>query len=164
MKHLLLLSMAILFTMNAKSQSANPQVISSAGNTINNGTYSVSWTLGETVIATISNSNYTLTQGFHQSSYTIVDVKDITKNAKDIKVYPNPTIDEINIDWDNYTQNGSYYAILDMQGKLIDKKEIQLQKEKVNMAELATGSYFLKIFDKSNAEIKTIKIQKVSLK
>lgn len=164
MKQLFLFTIAILFALNTKSQTANPHVISSAGNTINNGTYSVSWTLGETVIATISNSNYTLTQGFHQSSYTIVDIKDISKQAKDIKVYPNPTTDEINIEWENFNQNGSYYTIIDMQGKFIDKKEIQTQKEKVNMSELATGSYFLKILDKTNSEIKTMKIQKVSVK
>lgn len=164
MKNLFLFTIAILLTFNANSQSANPQVISAAGNTISNASYSVSWTLGETVIATISNSNYTLTQGFHQSSYTIVDVKDITKNAKNINVYPNPTTDEITIEWNDYNQNGSYFAILDMQGKIIDKKEIQTKKDKVNMSELATGSYFLKILDKNNSEIKTMKIQKVSVK
>ena len=41
-------------------------VISSAGKTTINGNYNVSWTVGETVINTLSAGGTILTQGFHQ--------------------------------------------------------------------------------------------------
>ena len=62
------LAFLFLLSYNGLSQS----VISSAGSSNSAGDYIISWTIGETAIATISSSSTTLTQGFHQP--LLVDV------------------------------------------------------------------------------------------
>lgn len=75
-------------------QLASPEVICTAGayNVIENS-IQVSWTLGEIMTETFSNSTYTYTQGFQQESYSIeikpekVDYKDF---FTEISYFPNP--------------------------------------------------------------------------
>ncbi len=55
-----------LFTFHVNAQSITPFVIASTGGFGSNGNMSVSWTIGEPIIPTISNSVNFITQGFHQ--------------------------------------------------------------------------------------------------
>ncbi len=67
MKKILIITSYLLFaasTINA--QSLERQVISSAGNTLTNGTVTIDFTLGELVVTTITDGTTTLTQGFQQ--------------------------------------------------------------------------------------------------
>ena len=50
------------------------EVISSAGAAFENSTGSISFTMGECITSTLSTTSYILTQGFHQTKLTIVDI------------------------------------------------------------------------------------------
>jgi hypothetical protein len=50
----------------SQAQSIERQVLASTGTTITNGTISLDYTLGETIVGEKSNSTIVLTQGFHQ--------------------------------------------------------------------------------------------------
>lgn len=67
MKKLALLGFVLLVLGLARAQETN-WVVSSSGSHSDNGTYHLSWTLGETIVHTASSgaSASTLTQGFHQ--------------------------------------------------------------------------------------------------
>jgi hypothetical protein len=67
MKKIIILLFSVIFLGSLQAQVTNEQqVISSAGNYSEAGGLSLSWTLGETVIATFENGNLILTQGFQQ--------------------------------------------------------------------------------------------------
>ena len=67
MKKIIILLFSVFFLVSVHAQITNEQqVISNGGNYSEAGGMSLSWTLGETVIATFENSGMVLTQGFQQ--------------------------------------------------------------------------------------------------
>jgi len=56
----------VLVCFSAYSQSSNPEIHSSAGESFQTNNVRIDWTLGEIAVSTISNSNIRVTQGFHQ--------------------------------------------------------------------------------------------------
>lgn len=72
MKRFMLISFLSCLVSVSRSQTLSPKVISTAGNEYKASTISWSWTMGETVIPTIQNSNNILTQGFQQPEVEII--------------------------------------------------------------------------------------------
>jgi len=67
MKKILILLFSVCFMLGAMAQvSMDQQVYSSGGDYAENADFSLSWTLGETVIATFGAGDVVLTQGFQQ--------------------------------------------------------------------------------------------------
>jgi hypothetical protein len=76
----------------SKAQSLSPTVIATAGSYSSVGGTSLSSTVGEPVIQTLSQSNTILTQGFQQPNDVVNGLLDIEKEANgSFSVYPNPT-------------------------------------------------------------------------
>ena len=85
------ISLAQINTIN------NPEVISSAGNTMQADGYILCSTLGEVVIETaIGGNEYIFTQGFQQQnnvSISIIQNSDLNNTC----VFPNPTTNDVEI-------------------------------------------------------------------
>ncbi len=79
----------------------------------------------------------------HGNTKIPTGVEDITFN--DIKIYPNPFNDYINIDFYNHI---SLIEIFDATGNLILKSKII--KKTINLNNLSTGTYIVKITDSKN--------------
>ena len=77
----------------------SPTVIASAGNYSEAGGISLSWTLGEVAVTTLTQGDIVLTQGFQQSF-----LKDVGFGVHPINwqiaAYPNPVVDELRIQFD----------------------------------------------------------------
>lgn len=61
----------------------------------------------------------------------------------DIRVYPNPTADVVNIDW-RETTNGTA-DLFDRSGKRIIQRQIQSGNQQIDLQNLAPGAYILRI-------------------
>ncbi len=72
----------------AISQTASPELISSLGDSFNNTSYQLDWSIGECITTTHTAGDYVLTQGFHQNSYVITAVEDLRADIY-MSVYPN---------------------------------------------------------------------------
>jgi len=143
MKSLLFISfLLIVISFHTKAQ----EVISSGGDYYENADISVSWTIGEPITETISNSSNILTQGFHQSKLTV-----------SISLFPNPTQDFVNLkvgDYANLT-----FQLYSFNGKLIQTNKLFSENTEIKMNSLSASAYFLKIL-KRNKIIKTFQIIK----
>lgn len=147
------------------SQTADPSVVASAGGNYEDADIQVSWTLGETVIATISDGTTTLTQGFHQESYEIIGMEEVVKNENyDVKLFPNPTDNFINCEISNDENiDKIIFRIMDSKGNVINMKEFKDLDDKqfvtkFNLTESAPGEYFIQIMnDEYNKSFKVIK-------
>lgn len=74
--------------------------------------------------------------------FSTTDVRDNTKNKiTKLEVYPNPAMDEINI---NMKDNIYNYRIIDVLGKVIQTGKTQ---GKININDLNTGQYSLEVID-----------------
>lgn len=145
----------------AFSQQISPEVIASAGDHFENDGISLSWTLGEPVISTME-SDYILTQGFHQDFYIITAIDEQELDHISISIYPNPTPDFINIELKKNTDVTEKINIqlLDLNGRLIKEENCEnLEKTiRMNLQYYERAHYLLKI--STRKEVKTYKIIK----
>jgi lysophospholipase L1-like esterase len=75
-------------------------------------------------------------------------------HSNNIKVYPNPAFDVIQLETDNIEKNATY-TITDLSGKLLLKGQIQNGNGKINIARLSKGTYILAIGIEQVKVIKT---------
>jgi hypothetical protein len=146
-------------TFTTHAQSTSPEVIASSGDHFDNGTNSISYTVGEPVILTVSSANNALTQGFHQTSLLVDAVDDVTENSG-ISVFPNPTSNQLTISAEQLGlyENASLY---DASGRLVwiqTESNPPLQST-VDMTSVAPGLYILRLLqsDESSLEFKILK-------
>ena len=147
--------LAIIFT--AKAQQTSPEIISTSGNYDYNANNSISWTIGELVIETESNSNNTLTQGFHQTNYIITDMEDSELDYQ-VSVYPNPTTNHVFVKMNN-TEDFHIY-LYDLNGKMLSHSKNEKQTAQIDMSIFAAASYILRLYNAENQFIRSYKIIK----
>lgn len=126
--------------MGAHSQS----VVGSSGEYSESTGVSVSYTLGEAITETSIGDSVTLTQGFHQSKLFVVGLEELLK--LNVKVFPNPTLDKVNIQMENNPADLSV-EIHDLQGKLISSKALNMGDTRmtISLETLSSGTYLLSI-------------------
>ena len=151
--------------MYGQTQSISPSVISSTGGAISDSATILNWTLGETVIQNIQSGNNYLSQGFHQPYYTVITAVENTTAFFDVKVFPNPSTDILNIIINSDTELPYECFLTDINGKvLFQKKENTGAKQHsftYDISNLATALYFLKITNTEKNISETFKIQKM---
>lgn len=87
-----------------------------------------------------------------------VGVKENSTNNSSIKIYPNPTKDFLNIELDILNNNSTKLQILNSLGQIVSEEKIKDPKSKINLSQLSSGVYTLKIFTEN--DYKTFKIIK----
>ena len=147
-----LFAFIILFTINLFSQ----DVISNQGDSYTDSSASIDFTIGEVVTSTVSNSERTLTQGFHQTNWSFVSIENHVPSYQAV-IYPNPTDEFLNIKASLY-ENISY-LLYDEMGKLILKGNLLSEETALELSPLATGRYSL-ILSNSKENLKTFNIIK----
>lgn len=155
MKKTLLFTLFLLSLMCVKAQ----QAIVSSGETNANTAGSLSWSLGEVVAESgvRAPGQSSLTQGFQQGDLSVLAIKEPKLNNLNIRVLPNPATDYVNLVVDDYTDLS--YQVIDLNGKLLSKEKLQANETRINLTDLASGSFFVTIV-KNKQEIKSYKIIK----
>jgi hypothetical protein len=146
----------------AHSQSISPDVIATAGDFYSNANGSVSWTLGEPMGETYTSANNILTQGFQQP-WDFGTGTNPAANTVDADVFPNPTADVVNLQFDN-TSNGLYaievYNALGQQMSSMQLAVTPSSRATVSLADFANGIYFITVRKVDGTESSTFKITK----
>lgn len=159
MKRCIFVLTTILFALSVSAQ-VKQEVIASAGGYNVNGNLSISWTLGETIIPTFKNGDLILTHGFQQQ-LIITTVEENIDVLVNIKVFPNPASDVLNIQFEQPADQEIVVMILDSQGKLIKREtiEIMMVEKQINLQGFAAGIYFLRLTkDKQTNIYKVVKL------
>ena len=139
------------------SQTNTLQVIGSAGNTATNSNTQLSWTIGEPITNTATNTNSILTQGFNQSVLVITAIDD--NQNSNITISPNPTADFVIISINENDLQNAQYLLHDINGKLVLQNKITDKQTKLSFIELANSTYFVDVVT-NNQKTKTFKIIK----
>ncbi len=160
MKTLSLFSIFLIVSIISFSQSVSPSVIATAGNYAENGNVAISYTVGQTITATLTNGG-TLTQGFQQNSYTIVEIPEQSSQEFSVNIYPVPATNEVTVEFNNNNfQGNAKIAIIDELGRTLSEKTVNTSVTKVSLNGLAESYYFLKV--SYQGSFKTYKIQKIN--
>lgn len=149
---------AILLPLSCWGQSTDQYVISSSGNHYSNGNIQMSYTIGESVTATLAGASNKLTQGFHQPIWEVLGIEDYTPFST-VTVYPNPLDKQLTIET-NFHEIASY-ELVDFSGKLIRKGILEKQITTVETSDLTPSEYLLNVIDAEQTIISTFKLIKI---
>jgi hypothetical protein len=137
MKYLMLCGCA-LFALSGLSQ----EVISTQGDSYSNATANIDFTIGETVIETVSDGSYDLTQGFHQTHWYFAGVDDFSPQLS-LEVFPNPVSNDLFVRGECPAR--SRYALIDAQGKRVMEGGLEANETQIVVQGLAPGAYTLQV-------------------
>ncbi|NOY50171.1 MAG: T9SS type A sorting domain-containing protein [Chlorobi bacterium] len=152
----------IIIGYTLSAQVLNPEIVSTAGETFQESSIQIQWTLGELAVTKIENPNVQITQGFNQPFYITTEVNNLPENIGRIKFYPNPTNNYINIKIDYNLSRKTQIFFYDIQGKLIQSLESNGKQisEKIEIINQAKGIYILKVSIDNEKYSKTYKLIK----
>lgn len=135
------------------AQRVTPQVTNHAGFDLTGSNLLMTVSIGEPAIATFSNTDYILTQGFLQPEILPCGEFELT-------YYPNPTPDEMIIEALGCDIEIESMQLIDVWGRVITTI-MPSKNNKVQLGDISPGAYFIKVFF-TNSETETLKIAKVS--
>ena len=150
MKRNILILISLFLGLALNAQQIKQEVIASAGgyNKSQDNSISISWTLGETIIPTFTSQDGTLilTHGFQQK-LIITTVEENLEDLVDVTIYPNPTSEMINIQFQTSPDKEILVYLLDGSGKLVktDRIDAAMMNKTINMQDLPAGLYYLRL-------------------
>jgi hypothetical protein len=134
----------LLLHIIVRSQSVMPDVVATSGDFYSNSSGQVQWTLGEVMVETYSNSNYNISQGFHQSFLTGTGINSFT--ASSLNIFPNPTSQSVSV---TFSRSGETYlvSLTDITGKILQSKKHSNadQMLQFDLENYSNGVYILKV-------------------
>ncbi len=148
----------------SQAQSLIPEVIASAGDIFTSKNGSLSWTLGEAVIETISSESSLLTQGFQQSFLQILKVDSPEDPNVDISVYPNPVNDVLTIEITSLENDPQIQLeLFDFVGQRIyvETIETQTHKEQLDVSRFSSSLFVLRVVNLNSHLTESFKIHKI---
>jgi hypothetical protein len=136
------------------AQVSIPQIINSAGGSIQKQGYIFNWSVGELSLVNQMNSadgSYLFTNGFIQPEDQDAAVNKKTEiDFSKIKIFPNPTHDILEIDFfQKSTSEKIKLQLSDNAGRIVYTHDVSFYKfgfvERINMKDFPNGSYTLQI-------------------
>lgn len=142
------------FTLHAQQA-----IVASGGNATGTGG-SASYSIGQVVYTTHTGSNGSISQGV-QHAYEIftLGIKDTTMNISLI-AFPNPTIENLTLQVNDYNNEQLIYRLFDIQGKLLSNGKIVAQQTQIVMGRLPAATYLVHVVNQTNKKIQSFKIIK----
>lgn len=143
----------------ANAQSA----IVPVGGNASSQTGSVSYTVGQPAIQTVSDGTYSVSEGVQQpyeiQTVGVDEYPTITMNAL---VYPNPTADRITLEIPDETLmqfSSLKVGVFNSNGQLIATHQVQGTHSEFDLSSLAAATYYLRVID-GKKTVKTFKVVK----
>jgi len=133
-----------------------PSVIASGGGDAETGNLRVSWTIGDLAVATLTEGNLMITQGFQQP----FDVGVGTNPAEtlwEISLYPNPVKDVLMIRFGMEQPADFLIEVRDMTGRILSVREqrhvLPGQVLRINTSEYSEGIYVMKLSSQGRVRV-----------
>lgn len=161
--NLLKLSALLLLFLGITGLYAQEAIPAAGGNASGSGG-SVSYTIGQDAYNTIIGSNGSVAQGVQQpyEISVVTGLEEVNGIKLNITAYPNPATDFITLKVEASTTPGirsMSYQLSDISGKLLENKKLASNETSIDMKNLVSSIYFLKVTS-NNKEIITFKIIK----
>jgi hypothetical protein len=150
MKAFILTVILVTFLEFGYSQSISKEVVASAGNTFTHPTedFTMSWTLGEAVIGTLTSDDgsITISQGFHSGGpLSGIGIDDYLQNESYLSLYPNPVDKTLFMNVSKTGKSEFTYKLFNSQGQVIAIDKVSENEEiiEIDVSETKPGIYFL---------------------
>lgn len=136
------------------------QVILSSGANANQGSGSISYSVGQINCKTHAGVEGSVAEGVQQPyEISVIDNSESETIKMNISVFPNPTINILNLKIEDTDFSDLNFKLFDINGKQIDGKKITSSDTQLNFSGMATSSYYLRLYQ-GERQIKAFKIIK----
>ena len=155
-KHLFLGIFLLMATVALQAQ----QSANAAGGDASGSGGSVAFSVGQISNQT-SGSGTTVATGVQQP-YEISIVTSLGESHQlnlEMKVFPNPTTDQITLEIEDYSTKNLTYYLIDMNGAILENASVNQNNSIIDMREKAAATYFLRVSDQDE-NFQTFKIIK----
>ncbi|WP_319501166.1 T9SS type A sorting domain-containing protein [uncultured Draconibacterium sp.] len=142
------------------TRSSAQNAILSAGKTIENANYTLSYSIGELSIATYKKTTVTLTQGQQQGNLIITSLNEFENSGIQAKAYPNPTSNFVMLSIEGHSKDDLEYTLTNVSGSLLLSEKNLSEQQKISMNQYRSGIYFLTVSNRKKNNIHTFKIIK----
>ncbi len=162
MKRSIAIVLIICFSAwGAFAQDDDLKVVSTSGESYQNGSIQLDWTIGEVGAETLEN-NIIVTGGFHQPSFIISDLPELPDDMGAIDVFPCPASDKVNIRLELNQREKVDMLLYDFRGKLLSSAELLGDKitEQKDVSNLSDGLYTLVFLIDNKPYAQTFSVQK----
>lgn len=114
---------------------------------------SVSYSVGQIVYTSQNGNAGNLTQGV-QHAYEVYYTSMQEAGKFELRLFPNPTAEQLTLIMSEYTDEGWFCELYDINGKLLLKKNIMSNETQIDMIQFPPAIYSLRItsLSKKNAE------------
>ena len=156
----LILSAVLLLWLGLTGLQAQESINATGSNASGSGG-SMSYSVGQVVYTTSAGTNGSVAEGVQQP-YEISVVTELEEaNGINLLVsaYPNPTTDYITLEVKDFELSNLSFQMYDLNGKLIQTKNLDSNKTSIAMSNLIPATYYVKVKEGNN-EVKTFKIIK----
>lgn len=151
---------AILTCLSTVSGFAQEAIPATGGEATGSGG-TVSYTVGQVAYTTKTDGSTTTTEGVQQTYVISDDPSGIidSKIQLEMVTFPNPTLDKIQLQIADLKDQKLTYTLTDVQGKLLQSKQVVAETTELDLNSYESGTYFLRV-NNSKEEIRTFKIIK----
>ena len=141
---------------------AQSSVVSAGGEATGDG--SVSFSVGQTAYMTATNENGSLSQGVQQA-YVITEETGIEITQIQLRAFPNPTSDVLNLQINGGDFKNVSYALYNNTSKLITKGSVNGSEMQIQMGAYKAGVYFVEVKADGKAvkKFKVVKNQELGI-
>ena len=160
MKTVLTIFFVLSIMSAAFSQTVSPDVFISSGEVIESADGIISWTIGENLIETISESDLNLLQGYQEIEEMPVAIETIEIENTGILVFPTATDRIVNVVFNEAMGMKFKGWLIDILGKRCAYYEFNETYNQIDLSEYAYGMYLLCITDLENKRMQEIKLIK----
>ncbi|MCB0480836.1 MAG: T9SS type A sorting domain-containing protein [Flavobacteriales bacterium] len=152
----------ITFSLQGLAQDPQLEVMSAGGNQEHKGLFQVSWTIGEAFTESKGSSRYFVTQGFHQSEWTVVEVWEYEPEEIEMKLFPNPMAQYLNLSIPDFGNNNEHleFVVHDFLYKPVFRAEIESSESTFYLDYLPNGTYIMNVLNTNGDLLKAFKVVK----
>ncbi len=156
--------LALLFTLSLGAQQVSHKVLVCAGSVVSNKGFSVSQTIGESVVELIVNESFILTQGFQQPSATIFKPGEPSGNG--VKLYPNPVQDRLMLELFGDNSLEYHITIFGFSGAIYFQNDYPCEGNfwhviTLDVSNYQRGTYFVRVVTEDKSISRLFKIEKM---
>ncbi len=137
-----------IFLLMATGALQAQQSANAAGGDATGSGGTVAFSVGQ--ISNQTNGSGTTVSTGVQQPYEISIVTSLGENNQldlEMKVFPNPTTDQVTLEIDDYSSKILNYQLIDMNGAVLESKNVSQNNSIVDMREKAAATYFLRVND-----------------
>ena len=164
MKNTFLLLAATLVCALSHAQSIAPQSVNSSATSMSQSNGSLSFTVGEVVLLTQTDAaGNSLSSGFTSgATLSTIAVQETDARVLDVRVYPNPTTELVNVQLNYTTLDRVRVVVTDLQGKQVYSGTYAgiANVIGIHTAAYAPGTYMLSLLSMDEQLLGTYKIIK----